>query len=664
MNIKKTDKNKPNFKILYQQTFHNLKSRWLYILILIILNSLFCYSLTKTSYIVDETLRNYIIISTLIILISVSTNNIIIQGFTQIFISALYSYLYIECYTIGTLVKFNRFTTISLNFLIYFTIIFIIFILSKKILLSIGISQFFWIIVGYTSYFLKKVRGTPLFFSDIFSVKTALDVSGQYHFTIEPWTIYQIIALFAVPFLLYFTVKKSNAIKKEFSILTRSIAFVIVALFLICVYNEKDLTSAGLELSYWEHKTSTGFLCNMILEAENYGIKKDESYSLERLEEIKKENTLPKTNTNDIPDIICIMNESFSDLNVIGPFDTNDNPLKFLDSLKQEKNCIDGNLYVSVKGGNTANTEFEFLTGSTTAAFNYGMIPYSNYIRNSINTNVSMVEKSGYNTLAFHPWKKSGWNRPNVYKFMDFDKMFFIEDLDRNEIDNLRAYPSDLYNYSMVEDYYNKMDTSPRFIMNITMQNHGGYDDKAFNSNIYITNTEYKDKMPRTDQYLSLISYSDSALKSLIDYYRTVDRKVIICFFGDHQPAVEKNFFKQVAGGDENTLTQEEIENQYITPFVIWANYDIPKAHIDKMSANYLFAYMAKTAGLNLSPYQNYLLKLYEKYPVISGVGAISKDDVYYTPDQMDELDDIKEYYNLIYNQISDTDNLIQNFFD
>ena len=45
-------------------------------------------------------------------------------------------------------------------------------------------------------------------------------------------------------------------------------------------------------------------------------------------------------------------------------------------------------------------------------------------------------------------------------------------------------------------------------------------------------------------------------------------------------------------------FTNEELMNKYRTPFIIWANYDIKEKTIDKMSANYLSAYVMNEAGL------------------------------------------------------------------
>ena len=49
-----------------------------------------------------------------------------------------------------------------------------------------------------------------------------------------------------------------------------------------------------------------------------------------------------------------------------------------------EKNTVTGMLNVSVCGGNTANTEFEFLTGNTMAFLPQGSIPYQQYINGDL----------------------------------------------------------------------------------------------------------------------------------------------------------------------------------------------------------------------------------------------------------------------------------------
>lgn len=71
----------------------------------------------------------------------------------------------------------------------------------------------------------------------------------------------------------------------------------------------------------------------------------------------------------ELPDIIAIMDETFSDPAVLGEFETNKDYMPFVHSILRGEvaNTISGYADVSVLGGNTANSEFEFLTGNSMA---------------------------------------------------------------------------------------------------------------------------------------------------------------------------------------------------------------------------------------------------------------------------------------------------------
>ena len=75
----------------------------------------------------------------------------------------------------------------------------------------------------------------------------------------------------------------------------------------------------------------------------------------------KEKNSTLKTSQQ--PNIVVIMDEAFSDLSVWGDFETSEEVMPYFKMMQQE--AVGGEVYVSVKGGNTANTEFEFLTGDT-----------------------------------------------------------------------------------------------------------------------------------------------------------------------------------------------------------------------------------------------------------------------------------------------------------
>ena len=111
-------------------------------------------------------------------------------------------------------------------------------------------------------------------------------------------------------------------------------------------------------------------------------------------------------------------------------------------------------------------------------------------------------------------------------------------------------------------------------------------------------------------------------------------------------------------------LTNEELMNKYRTPFIIWANYDIKEKTIDKMSANYLSAYVMNEAGLETSPYQKFLLKLRKKLPVLTAMGCFDKKGKYYESALESPYSDmVKEYQILQYNNLIDTKHTVNSFF-
>ena len=78
------------------------------------------------------------------------------------------------------------------------------------------------------------------------------------------------------------------------------------------------------------------------------------------------------------PTIIVIMNESFSDLSVLGELKTNVELTPFIDSLKE--NTTKGYALSSVFGAKTPNSEWEYLTGNSMAFLPSGSVVYQQYI--------------------------------------------------------------------------------------------------------------------------------------------------------------------------------------------------------------------------------------------------------------------------------------------
>ena len=89
-------------------------------------------------------------------------------------------------------------------------------------------------------------------------------------------------------------------------------------------------------------------------------------------------------------------------------------------------------MYSSVKGGNTANTEFEFLTGLSMYFLPTGSIPYQQYIKSEVPSLASQLSSVGYTSVSMHPYYPKGWNRDTVYDDLGFEEKYFKDDFSFN----------------------------------------------------------------------------------------------------------------------------------------------------------------------------------------------------------------------------------------
>ena len=545
--------------------------------------------------------------------------------------------------------------------------------------------------------YVMEFRGTPFIPMDFFSIKTAANVANTYEFKLL-YTVLTATLIFI--FIIVIAIKLK---KPDFHPITKVVSRTFMATFFAVLMSLFYFTSIfadmGIKPDFWNQNRgyrNYGFAWNFFCNTKYLFMSTPTDYDPDQIsgfvENTVNEDENTKVDvTENTPNIICIMNETWSDLSVLGNFTTNEPYMPYINSLSE--NVVKGNLYVPVIGAGTSNTEFEFLTGHSTAFLPSGSNAYMLYIKNPIASIASTLEAQGYSSLAFHPYYKSGWNRVNVYNFMGYNKHMFLEDImdisimndymqNGNDADYLqsliterypespnmiiRQYISDSYNYDvLIDEFENRDKSSPFFAFNVTMQNHGGYTTSStnFNESIYVTSSEKV--YPKANRYLSLIKETDNAFKKMVDYFSNVKEPTVICMFGDHQPSIETAFIAELLGvKDLSNLTPEQEQNRHLTPFIIWANYDIEEKFIDKLSVNYLSSYLLDIAGVELTDYNKYLIKLSEQLPVIDTVGYIDAENNYYKWSQSSPYQQVlSEYERIQYNGIFDVDNKKNNVF-
>ena len=113
--------------------------------------------------------------------------------------------------------------------------------------------------------------------------------------------------------------------------------------------------------------------------------------------------------------------------------------------------------------------------------------------------------------------------------------------------------------------------------------------------------------------------YSDDAVQELISYFSKVDEPTAIVFFGDHQPNLPEDFYNTLLESQRGNLSDAELrQKKMVTPFFIWANYDIKEQTNMQISANYLSAYALNALGCSTSGFDQMRLALQQQIPVMN----------------------------------------------
>lgn len=542
-----------------------------------------------------------------------------------------------------------------LNIAFYYWLFLFVFFIAGRTSISMAICVAAIAIIGVGNYFVVMFRSNPIVPWDIYSFETAMGVADNYVFSVD-WALAEHIAMFIL--MLIVGVRTNIRLDKKILRPILTVAMCIPAYFYISYLWQDNLErNTGLNDTLFNAKymhSKDGFFVSFILDIHFLQIEEPKNYSDEYALSLLNEQEVEKVETpEELPDIIAIMDETFSDPAVLGEFETNKDYMPFVHSILRGEvaNTISGYTDVSVLGGNTANSEFEFLTGNSMAFFPNGSVPYLQYIRDGISTIVPQLEEYGYTTYGTHPYRAKGWNREFIYDLMGFDYRYFQGSFPFE--DKLRNYVSDEADFKSILEWRNNTE-GPFFMFNVTMQNHSNYGGDFDNFDPQIVakfKNTYSNKY--LNKYLSLMYETDQDVASLLSELSQSDRKTIVVFWGDHQPNdyVVRPIYKEY-GLDFDNQTYEQQQQRQKTPFFIWANYDIQEQTNVEISLNYLNILLFETAGLQLDEYQTFRKNLWQgQIPMMNAVGYRNDDgDLVEYDDAPEEIQNLlNEYQNIQY---------------
>ena len=578
----------------------------------------------------------------------------------MLFIAPAATFYLLEWYT------HNPFETMKttpqvLNLIMFELLALLLFSVFGKLHVALMAETLFFAIYGLANYFVLNFRSVPIQPWDLLSIGTAASVAGNYDYTLDRQTLLVVLGflfLLILEFFCRFTLKKGTWKLR----LPMAATLVVMLGAFGLMFHSDEIVEQKLRL-YNKLFTPTtisyknGTALAFVMELRYLSVDKPAGYNADTAaqelaaleEESMSEPAMAGAGSDEgeFPNIIVIMAGAFSDPAILGDFTVNQDYMPFVHSLLDgAENTVSGWLNVSVLGGNTANTEFEYLTGNTMAFLPQGSIPYQQYIKGETPSLASHLAGLGYQTVAMHPYNASGWDRDTVYPAMGFSEMYFLPDFDNAA--KVRNYVSDQSDFEKIVEIYENKGDNPLFLFNVTMQNHSSYTESFDNFDPQI---EVEGGSQTLNNYLSLLSLSDAALGELISYFEEQEEDTIIVFFGDHQTtnSVIEPILKQ-NGKSSSTLTEEEQADRYKVPFFIWANFDIEEETGVETSVNYLGAKTLLAAGVPMDGYFTYLSVFSETVPVISANHVTLADGTFTNADDQSELlSDYKgyQYYRL-----------------
>lgn len=203
----------------------------------------------------------------------------------------------------------------------------------------------------------------------------------------------------------------------------------------------------------------------------------------------------------------------------------------FLNSLIRSKGSIYFNNYFELLGfGNTSDAEFVSMTSVYPTLDGQA---YSVYKDKTTYGLPKIAKKMGYETLAMHGNTGKFYDREEIYKNFDFDKIYLGESYDQT--DQLIMGLSDKSFFNQSFEFLKEADKTGKkfFALMVTLTTHTPYN---LPENLRELPKEKNDKADFVYDYVSCAHYTDRAMEEFFDKLEKsgILDKTVIVIYGDH----------------------------------------------------------------------------------------------------------------------------------
>ena len=481
------------------------------------------------------------------------------------------------------------------NYLLILMLTSIFFLVKRKYMVYF-ISFMVILGVAITTFFLMKVRGIPLTFSDLYSIGEAMEIADKY---INKTMI--IIAVICLAFLIAVAVflYKLDCDTKRFKLINFVLIFIVSIGFFSTVRSQQSKNI--MQFKRWDIPASykcNGLTYSTVESCVKYIRKKPNDYSQAKIQEIKDkvdkaEASDNRTLNNKKPNILFVQLEAFMDPTEVKGIKYSEDPIPNFRKLTQT--FTHGMASAPTTGGGTVRTEFEVMTGNNIDYLTPGEIPYNTILKSKYYNSVATTLKSeGYKAHAVHNFQGNFYGRNNAYAKLGFDDFTSKEYMSNYEL-NEREWVKDVILTKYIEKALDSTKDSD-LVYTVSVQGHSSYPTDAENYDfpIKVSGTLDQKVLNQMYYYVNQIKGTDDFIGELVDMVNKRDEDTIILFYSDHMPKLK------IFEDDDFYL------DKYKAPFAFYANFDIEKYDIDEIESYELSSLMFKESGLKYGPMERF----------------------------------------------------------
>lgn len=332
--------------------------------------------------------------------------------------------------------------------------------------------------------------------------------------------------------------------------------------------------------------------------------------------------------------VVYVLSESFSDPERLSGISITTTPIPNIRDIKSR--TTSGLMQSDGYGGGTANMEFQTISGLPY----YNLSPSISVLYTEIVPRMNVFpaisdQFESKNRIAIHLAAPTNYSRDIIYKTLGYDKFISLGTSGLSVYRQGENY-SDASTYQLVIDNLKKEQN--QFFSVITMQNHAPWSESE-PSNLMAQGEGFTaNENNKLINYTRLLYHTDNATKEFLDKLSKIDKKITVVFYGDHLPGL----YPQSAFKDHP-------DNQYLTDYFIWSNYETPKLNYPLVNSSDFSALLLEQTNSKVSPYYALLTEVLHKasvdkkaldlsaqeiaddlklieYDMVGGKGYLSKD--------------------------------------